>query len=80
LKSNSIGTTKRGIGPCYSTKVSRSGIRIHEVFSKELFDRKIRELARGYKLRYGKLLQYDVEKEIARFDVCFTNPYTVAVY
>ncbi len=70
LKGNSIGTTKRGIGPCYSTKAARSGIRVGDVFSKELFDRKIRELARGYKLRFGSLLDsYDVEAEITKFDV-----------
>lgn len=70
LSGNNLGTTKRGIGPCYSTKASRSGIRISDIFSKELFDRKIRELARGYKLRYGTLLDdYDVESEISKFDV-----------
>jgi adenylosuccinate synthase len=70
LCSNSIGTTKRGIGPCYSTKAARSGIRIGDIFLKELFDRKIRELARGYKLRFGALLDdYDVESEISKFDV-----------
>lgn len=70
LCGNSIGTTKRGIGPCYSTKAARSGIRIGDIFSKELFDRKIRELARGYKLRFGALLDdYNVESEISNFDV-----------
>lgn len=70
LSGNSLGTTKRGIGPCYSTKASRSGIRISDIFTKEVFDRKIRELARGYKLRFGALLDdYDVESEISKFDV-----------
>ncbi|CAG8973891.1 hypothetical protein HYALB_00003669 [Hymenoscyphus albidus] len=68
LGGNSIGTTKRGIGPTYSTKAARSGIRVGDIFHKELFDRKIREIARAYKLRYGDLLDYDVEKEIAKFD------------
>jgi adenylosuccinate synthase len=70
LRGNLIGTTKRGIGPCYATKAARSGIRISDVFSKELFDRKIRELARGYKLRFGASLDdYDVESEISKFNV-----------
>jgi adenylosuccinate synthase len=74
LGGSSIGTTKRGIGPCYSTKAARSGVRIGDIFSKELFDRKIRELARGYKLRFGALLEdYDVESEIAKFDVCLSD-------
>jgi adenylosuccinate synthase len=55
LGGNSIGTTKRGIGPTYSTKAARSGIRVADIFHKELFDRKIREIARAYKLRYGDL-------------------------
>jgi len=57
----------RGIGPSYSTKAARSGIRIHEVFDQGLFERKLRKLASGYKLRFGDLLKYDVEDEIRRF-------------
>lgn len=33
--SNMIGTTKRGIGPCYTDKASREGIRICEIFGDE---------------------------------------------
>jgi adenylosuccinate synthase len=32
-----IGTTKRGIGPCYADKVSRVGIRIEDLFRAEKF-------------------------------------------
>ncbi|MFH1798540.1 MAG: adenylosuccinate synthase [Candidatus Omnitrophota bacterium] len=32
-----IGTTKKGIGPCYADKVSRVGIRIADLFDKEYF-------------------------------------------
>ncbi|KAI1804585.1 adenylosuccinate synthetase [Daldinia bambusicola] len=67
LGSNAVGTTKRGIGPCYSTKAARSGIRIAEMYNVELFERKLRQLAAGYKKRYGDLLKYDVEEEIERF-------------
>ncbi len=36
LKGNDlIGTTKRGIGPCYTDKASREGIRVCEVFGDE---------------------------------------------
>ncbi|KAB5542468.1 Adenylosuccinate synthetase [Coniochaeta sp. 2T2.1] len=62
-----IGTTRRGIGPSYSTKAARSGIRLAEAFDEELFERKLRRLADGYKKRYGDLLKYDVEKEIAEW-------------
>jgi adenylosuccinate synthase len=32
---DAIGTTKRGIGPCYADKISRVGIQIGDLFSKE---------------------------------------------
>ncbi|KJJ84371.1 adenylosuccinate synthetase [Candidatus Omnitrophus magneticus] len=32
-----IGTTKKGIGPCYADKVSRVGIRVADLFDKEYF-------------------------------------------
>ena len=74
LGGKSIGTTKRGIGPSYSTKATRSGVRIGDVFDKERFDGKIRELSRGFKLRFGTLLDaYDPEAEIAKFDVSVTT-------
>jgi adenylosuccinate synthase len=34
-KKGRIGTTKKGIGPCYADKVSRSGIRIADLFDRE---------------------------------------------
>lgn len=40
---NSIGTTKRGIGPCYSDKTERSGIRMCDLIDEELFAEKVRE-------------------------------------
>ncbi|KAE9381583.1 Adenylosuccinate synthetase [Stipitochalara longipes BDJ] len=68
LGGKSIGTTRKGIGPAYSTKASRSGIRICEVFNEELFNQRLRELAAGFKKRYGDLLKYDVEEEISKFN------------
>ncbi|WPH00825.1 adenylosuccinate synthetase [Acrodontium crateriforme] len=68
LGKSNIGTTGKGIGPTYSTKAARSGIRVSEIFDKKVFDDKLRHLANGYKKRYGDLLQYDPEEEIARFD------------
>ncbi|KAI9829070.1 MAG: hypothetical protein M1832_000093 [Thelocarpon impressellum] len=62
-----IGTTRKGIGPCYSTKASRSGVRMAEVFDEAVFEKKLRTLADGFGKRFGELLQYDVEDEIRRF-------------
>ncbi|POS85966.1 hypothetical protein EPUL_000969, partial [Erysiphe pulchra] len=67
LGGGKLGTTRKGIGPCYSTKASRSGVRISEIFNEELFEKKVRSLATGFKKRYGELLQYDPEEEIANF-------------
>jgi adenylosuccinate synthase len=69
LGGKSIGTTRRGIGPSYSTKATRSGIRIAEIFNEKAFEERLRELARGYQRRYGDLLKYDVEEEISRYKV-----------
>jgi adenylosuccinate synthase len=65
---NQIGTTRKGIGPAYSTKASRDGLRVIDLYH-ESFERKVRLLAEGYRKRYGSLLKYSVEDEIQRFKV-----------
>ncbi|KAH7161635.1 P-loop containing nucleoside triphosphate hydrolase protein [Dactylonectria macrodidyma] len=67
LGERKVGTTGKGIGPAYSTKTARSGILLAEVIDEELFVSKLRRLAAGFAERYGDLLKYDVEDEIARF-------------
>ncbi|NUN47689.1 MAG: adenylosuccinate synthase [Candidatus Brocadiae bacterium] len=37
-----IGTTGRGIGPCYADKYSRSGIRVVDLYDRELFESRLR--------------------------------------
>ena len=37
-----IGTTKRGIGPCYADKVSRSGIRMIDLLNEKAFSEKLK--------------------------------------
>ncbi|KAK4996961.1 Adenylosuccinate synthase [Elasticomyces elasticus] len=64
-----IGTTRKGIGPTYSTKMSRSGIRISDIFDQEQLETKLRRLESSFRKRYGDLLEYDVEEELARFKV-----------
>ena len=39
---NKIGTTKKGIGPCYTDKFERSGIRVCDLINKEVFEEKLR--------------------------------------
>ena len=39
---NKIGTTKRGIGPCYMDKTERSGIRMCDLMDEEVFAKKLK--------------------------------------
>lgn len=65
----SFGTTKKGIGPTYSSKATRNGIRIadlmHENF--ELFSEKYRNLVAYQKERY-KELNVDVESDLRKYN------------
>ena len=63
-----IGTTKRGIGPTYSSKAARAGIRVGEIFDKEDMDTRLRKLAANARRLHGDLGGYDVETEIKEFD------------
>ena len=42
LGENKIGTTKKGIGPCYADKIQRSGIRIQDLIDDEVFAEKVK--------------------------------------
>ena len=41
LGKNKIGTTKKGIGPTYTDKYHRSGIRVEDLFNKETLSKKL---------------------------------------
>ena len=41
---NKIGTTRKGIGPCYMDKAARNGIRIADLMDAEEFEGKLRRL------------------------------------
>jgi len=43
---NKIGTTRKGIGPCYMDKAARSGVRIADLMEAEEFERKVRHLVK----------------------------------
>ncbi|KAK9239565.1 Adenylosuccinate synthetase [Lipomyces kononenkoae] len=71
LSAGAIGTTRRGIGPAYSTKATRSGIRVHHLVSQEPgaweeFESHFRSLVVAFRKRYGEF-EYDVEAEIERY-------------
>ncbi|KAF9014262.1 AMPSase 1 [Cyathus striatus] len=66
LGGSSIGTTNKGIGPAYSGKASRSGLRVHHLFDHDTFAQKFRKLVEGRFKRYGHF-EYDTEGEIKRY-------------
>lgn len=68
LGGSSIGTTKKGIGPAYSGKASRSGLRVHHLFDHNTFAEKFRRIVEGRFKRYGHF-EYDTEGEIERYKI-----------
>lgn len=42
-RTNKIGTTGRGIGPCYADKISRCGIRMADLLNPQVFKDKLRD-------------------------------------
>ena len=87
---NKIGTTKKGIGPCYMDKTERSGIRVCDLMDKEIFAKKLKlqvdaknKLVTGV---YGKEAMFDFDEIYNEFIVYAEkmSPYvedtTVIVY
>lgn len=65
-----IGTTGKGIGPAYSTKAIRSGLRVHHLVSDvpgawEEFEKNYRRMLDAEQKRFGGF-DYDAEEELAR--------------
>jgi len=54
LATAALGTTGRGIGPTYSQKAERSGLRVHNLFAAD-FPEKFRAAYAGWEARYGDL-------------------------
>jgi len=47
-KKGGIGSTGRGIGPCYADKVARRGVTIADLFDEEVFVKKVEKAAQFY--------------------------------
>lgn len=60
-----IGTTKNGIGPCYSDKMSRTGIRVCDLNNMELFRQKVTSLVQSTKKRFPSF-EYDIDAEVSK--------------
>jgi len=66
-----IGTTRKGIGPCYSDKVARKGVPFWMLVNdaeSPRWEKRLRELYDGYRSTYGEaaLASYSVDAEIER--------------
>ncbi|GMI25513.1 hypothetical protein TeGR_g11694 [Tetraparma gracilis] len=88
LGRNKIGTTKKGIGPAYASKISRNGVRVGDLKDWQTFETRFRELAR-YQMAANEGLEIDVEKELEFYKrvapyvktiTCDTIEYTNAAY
>jgi len=63
LGRNKIGTTKKGIGPAYASKISRSGIRVGDLHNFEYFEQRFRTLAETMMAAHPGL-EIDVEEQL----------------
>ncbi|KAI9190145.1 Adenylosuccinate synthase [Blastocladiella emersonii ATCC 22665] len=63
---STIGTTRKGIGPAYSSKASRSGLRVHHLFNFDEFAEHFTKFVANRKKRYGDF-DYDVAAELDRY-------------
>lgn len=63
LGRNKIGTTKKGIGPAYASKISRNGIRIGDLQNWEYFEQRFRTLV-STTMQSHPGLEVDVEEQL----------------
>lgn len=69
---NKIGTTKRGIGPCYIDKADRIGIRVCDLIDSEEFAARVREVLKIKNLILQKVYNHaplDAEEIIREYEV-----------
>ena len=59
-----VGTTRRGIGPCYSDKINRRGLRMCDLINWEDFKKKYYSNLAWHQKVYG--FDYDAEAELAQ--------------
>jgi len=62
-----IGTTRQGIGPCYSDKAARINLRMGDLlYFEETVPKKLKSLVEAAKRSFGEF-EYDLEAEITRY-------------
>lgn len=64
-----VGTTKRGIGPCYADKMNRQGLRMVDLFNEPYFAERFRANAEEKKKLFG--IEVNIEEEITYYKDAF---------
>ncbi|GJP47695.1 hypothetical protein CLOM_g6868 [Closterium sp. NIES-68] len=69
LAGDKIGTTKRGIGPCYASKAIRNGLRVCDLRRMDTFRAKLDTLYRDAAMRFPAFTysEADLDAEVARY-------------
>lgn len=57
-RTQKIGTTQRGIGPCYADKITRCGIRVADLLNKKVFKNKLKDNLNEKNEIFKKAYQY----------------------
>ena len=79
LGENKIGTTKKGIGPCYGDKIQRKGIRIQDLLDETNFEIKVRKNIEDVNLTltniydHSPLVADDILDEFSTYKDIVTN-------
>ena len=79
LGENKIGTTKKGIGPCYADKIQRKGIRIQDLLDETNFEIKVRKNIEDVNLTLTKIYDHsplvvdDILDEFSTYKDTVTN-------
>ncbi len=72
---NKVGTTRRGIGPAYTDKISRIGIRVHELLDLHKFEEHMRENLAMLEKNYDFTFDIDTELNYYRNIIGEIKPY-----
>jgi adenylosuccinate synthase len=65
LAGEKIGTTKKGIGPCYSSKATRIGLRVGDLRFMKHFEENLTLLLENMQKRFD--FEYDIPAELERY-------------
>ncbi|MDF2378969.1 MAG: adenylosuccinate synthase [Candidatus Gracilibacteria bacterium] len=65
LAGEKIGTTKKGIGPCYSSKMTRINLRVGDLKFFEHFEENLTHLVENFQKRFD--FEYDIKAEVEKY-------------